>query len=113
MAKRINVDIGKTMKVARKHFSKVGKELMANKGKILLGAFLTTIVDNIKTHIEKDAVEKAYEKDSVKYKSILRKNEAKMQVLKEKADRSDQADERIQQLEQVVQEILEERSGNE
>lgn len=113
MAKRINVDIGKTMKVARKHFSKVGKELMASKDKILLGAFLTTIVDNIKTHIEKDAVEKAYEKDSVKYKSILRKNEAKMQVLKEKADRSDQADERIQQLEQVVQEILEERSGNE
>ena len=31
MAKRINVDIGKTMKVTRKHFSKVGKEIMANK----------------------------------------------------------------------------------
>ena len=113
MANRINVDIGKAMKVAGKHFSKVGKKLMANKDKILLGALITTIVDNIKTHIEKDAVEKAYEKDSVKYKSIARKNEAKIQVLKEKADRSDQADERIQQLEQVVHEILEERSGNE
>ena len=113
MAKRINVDIGKAMKVAGKYFSKVGKEIMANKDKILLGAFLTTIVDNIKTHIEKDAVEKAYEKDSVKYKSITRKKEAEIQVLKEKADRSDQAEERIQQLEQVVQEILEERSGNE
>ena len=75
MAKRINVDIGKTMKVARKHFSKVGKEIMANKDKILLGAFLTTIVDNIKTHIEKDAVEKAYEKDSVKYKSTMTSEE--------------------------------------
>ena len=113
MAKRINVDIGKTMKVARKHFSKVGKEIMANKDKILLGAFLTTIVDNIKTHIEKDAVEKAYEKDSVKYRSILRKNEAKIRVLKEQADRSAQVEERLQQLEQVVQKELEERSGNE
>lgn len=113
MAKRINVDIGKAMKVAGKYFSKVGKEIMAHKDKILLGALFTTIVDDIKTHIEKDAVEKAYEKDSVKYKSITRKNEAEIQVLKEKADRSDLADERIQQLEQVVQEILEERSGNE
>ena len=74
MATRINGDIGKAMKVAKNHLSTVGKEIMANKDKILLGAFLTTIVDNIKTHIEKDAVEKAYEKDSVKYKSILRKN---------------------------------------
>lgn len=113
MAKRINVDIGKAMKVAGKYFSKVGKEIMAHKDKILLGALFTTIVDDIKTHIEKDAVEKAYEKDSVKYKSITRKNEAEIQVLKEKADRSDLADERIQQLEQVVQEILEERFGNE
>ena len=113
MAKRINVDIGKAMKVAGKYFSKVGKEIMTHKDKILLGALFTTIVDDIKTHIEKDAVEKAYEKDSAKYKSITRKNEAEIQVLKEKADRSDQADERIQQLEQVVQEILEERSGSE
>lgn len=112
MAKRINVDMDKAMKVARKYFSKVGKEIMAHKDKILLGAFFTTIVDNIKTHIEKDAVEKAYEKDSVKYKSITRKKEAEIQVLKEKADRSEQAEERIQQLEQVVQEILEERSRN-
>ena len=113
MSKRINIDIGKAMKVAGKHFSKVGKEIMAHKDKILLGAFLTAIVDNIKTHIEKDAVEKAYEKDSVKYKSIARKNEAKIRVLKEQADRSTKAEERIQQLEQVVQEKLEERSGNE
>lgn len=113
MANRINVDIGKAMKVAGKHFSKVGKKLMANKDKILLGALFTTIFDNIKTHIEKDAVEKAYEKDSVKYQSITRKNETKMQILKEKADRWDQADELIQQLEQVVQEISEERSRNE
>ena len=113
MAKRINVDIGKAMKVAGKYFSKVGKEIMANKDKILLGAFLTTIVDNIKTHIEKDAVEKAYEKDSVKYQSITRKNEAKIRALKEQADRSAKVEERIQQLEQVVQEKLKERSGNE
>ena len=86
MAKRINVDIGKAMKVAGKYFSKVGKEIMAHKDKILLGALFTTIVDDIKTHIEKDDVEKAYEKDSVKYKSITQKNEAKIQVLKEKAD---------------------------
>ena len=113
MAKRINVDIGKAMKVTKKHFSQVGKEIMAHKDGILLGALFTTIFDNIKTHREKDAVEKAYEKDSVKYQSIARKNEAKMQVLKEKADRWDQADELIQQLEQVVQEISEERSVNE
>lgn len=85
MAKRINVDVGKAMKVAGKYFSKVGKEIMARKDKILLGALFTTIVDNIKTHIEKDAVEKAYEKDSVKYKSITRKKEAEIQVLKEKS----------------------------
>ena len=113
MAKQINVDIGKTMKVARKHFSKVGTEIMANKDKILLGAFLTTIVDNIKTHIEKDDVEKAYEKDSVKYKSITQKHEAEIQALKEQAEKSAQAEERVQQLEQVVHEILEERSGDE
>ena len=113
MAKRINVDIGKAMKATGKYFSKVGKEIMAHKDEILLGALFTTIVDNIKTHIEKAAVEKAYEKDSVKYKSIVRKIEAKAQILKEKADRWDKVDERIQQLEQVVQEELEERSGNE
>ena len=113
MAKRIKVDIGKAMKVAGKYLSKVGKGITAHKDEILLGAFFATIADNIKTHIDKDAVEKAYERDSLKYKSITRKNEAKIQALKEQAEKSAQAEERVQQLEQVVHEILEERSGDE
>jgi len=113
MARRINIDINKALKSAGRLLSQAGRELMANKNKVLTIISITAIADNIKTHLEKSEVERAYEEDSVKYKSINRKHEAEIRVLKEKADRSALAEQRVQQLEQVVQDIIEERSGNE
>ena len=113
MAKRINIDLNKAVKVTRNFFSQAGKEIIAHKDEILAVISISAIADSIKTHFEKNAIEKAYEEDSVKYKSVARKHEAEIRVLKEKADRSAQAEQRVQQLEQVVQDILEERSGNE
>lgn len=113
MAKRINIDLNKAVKETERFLSQASQEIMANKDKILAIVSITAIVDSIKTHFEKAAVEKAYEKDSIKYKSIASKHEAEIQVLKEQADRSIQAEQRVQQLEQVVQEILEERTVDE
>lgn len=113
MRKRINIDLDKAVKATRHFFSQAGKEIMAHKDEILAVISITAIIDSIKTHFEKDAVEKAYEEDSVKYKSVTRKHEAEIRVLKEKADKSAKNEQRIQQLEQVVQDILEEQSGNE
>lgn len=113
MDKRINVDIDKAMKASGKFFSKAGKEIMAYKDEILVIISVSGIVDSIKTHFEKDVVEKACKKGSVKYKSITRKHEAEIKVLKDKAEKRAQAEQRVQQLEHTVQEILEERAGNE
>lgn len=113
MAKRINIDLDKAVQATRHFFAQAGKEIIAHKDEILAVISISAFIDSIKTHFEKDAIEKAYEADSVKYKSVARKHEAEIQVLKEKADRSSQAEQRVQQLEQVVQDILEERSGNE
>lgn len=113
MAKRVNIDVDKAAKAAVRFFSTAGKEIMAHKEKILAFISISAIADSIKTHFEKDAIEKAYKEDSAKYKSIAQKHEAEIRVLKEKADNSAQAEQRVQQLEQAVQEILGERSGNE
>ena len=113
MAKRFNIDLDKVGKTTMHRLSQLGKEIAAHKDEILAIMSVSAIIDSIKTNFEKDAIEQAYEADSVKYKSVARKHEAEIQVLKEKADRSSQAEQRVQQLEQVVQDILEERSGNE
>lgn len=113
MAKRINIDLDKVGKTAMHRLSQLGKEIVAHKDEILAVISVSAIIDSIKTHIEKNAIERAYEEDSIKYKSVARKHEAEIQVLKQKANKSEKAEQRVQQLEQVVQDILEERSGNE
>ena len=89
------------------------KAIKPHKEKILAVISISAIVNNIKTHFEKKSIEKAYQEDSIKYKSITQKHEAVIQALKEQAEKNAQAEEQVQQLEQVVHEILEERSGDE
>ena len=113
MAKRINIDIGKAIKVFLGVLSNAFKAIKPHKEKILAVISISAIVNNIKTYFEKKSIEKAYQEESIKYKSMTQKHEAEIQALKEQAEKNAQAEERVQQLEQVVHEILEERSGDE
>ena len=92
MAKRINIDIGKAVKVFRGFLSNAFKAIKPHKETILTVISISAIVNNIKTHFEKKSIEKAYQEDSIKYKSITQKHEAEIQALKEQAEKSAQAE---------------------
>jgi len=116
MGKRNNlgkIDAAKALKTTKKVLKDVGNEIVAHKDELLAIFAGTALFDSIKSRLEKKAIEKAYEKDSVKYQAVARKQEAEIRVLKTKAERGDLAEERVQQLEQVVHEILEGAPGDE
>lgn len=110
MRRRINlgkIDVNNALRATTKALKDAGNIIVANKEKILAFCAGWAFVDSITSRLEKRAIEKAYEKDSIKYQAVARKHEAEMRVMKTKAERADHAEERLQQLEQAVQEILE------
>lgn len=74
--------------------------------------FLTTIlagvtIDNIRVRIGRKKDQKAFEENVVKQQQVIRKHEAEINVLKDKAEQAQEAMQKVDRLAQIVNNMTE------
>ena len=108
--------MGKQFKLPNIDFVKVGNTLVES-GKtagafvknhateFLAGALAGVTIDNIRMGRKKD--KKAFEENAHKQQQVIRKHEAEINVLKDKAEQGQEALQKVDQLEQIVNNLTE------
>lgn len=78
-----------------------------DKHKIEVLAFVA-IIDNIRVRFAKAKDRKRFEENSIKTQKIFQKQNAEINILKEKAEQAAESIKKVEQLEQIVEKITEE-----
>ena len=110
--------MGKQIKLPNIDFVKVGNTLVES-GKtagafvknhateFLAGALAGVTIDNIRIRMGRKKDKKAFEENAHKQQQVIRKHEAEINVLKDKAEQGKEALQKVDQLEQIVNNLTE------
>ena len=110
--------MGKQIKLPNIDFVKVGNTLVES-GKtagafvknhateFLARALAGVTIDNIRIRMGRKKDKKAFEENAHKQQQVIRKHEAEINVLKDKAEQGQEALQKVDQLEQIVNNLTE------